>query len=457
MSEINYNLDERYEFSSATKRNLLVTLAVGVVVAIIGIVMVMNGGHDEAAEGGHAMNMASNNLVASANIEAIASDEGAAGGEEHATAPWLKRLYVTLWQNNVFFAGLGLIGIVFLTIQYASQAGWSAGFKRVPEAMGYWLPFAGIIMVVLYFLAGHDIFHWTHIDLYNEESPHFDAIINGKKAFFFWPAAENPGFPIFWFARLVIFFSLWYLLFLRFRKLSLQEDEIGGSVNFFKMRSLSAIFLVIFAVTSSIAAWDWVMSIDTHWFSTMFGWYVFASWWVAGLAMITFLVVWLKGKGLLAVVDHNHLHDLGKFVFAFSIFWTYIWFSQFLLIFYANIPEESIYFVERINTQYKGFFYVNLFLNFVFPFLFLMTRDSKRHMIFLKIACVVVIFGHWIDFFLMVTPGTMHYDGGLGFMEIGVTMVFLSLFLYVVLNSLSKAPLIAKNHPLLEESLHHHI
>lgn len=453
MSEIQYNLDERYEFSSTTKKHLGALLVLGVIATIIGLVLAMNSGHVEAGDG-HALNVAADNLVASTNVETIAADEG---GAEHSTPTWLKRLYVTLWQNNVFFAGLSLIGVVWLAIQYAAQAGWSSGFKRVPEAMGYWLPFAGILMVILYFLAGHDLFHWSHPDVYVEGGSNFDAIINGKKAFFFWPASDHPGFPVFWFARLVIFFMVWYWMFTKIRKLSLQEDEIGGHTPFLKMRSLSAIFLVIFAVTSSIAAWDWVMSIDTHWFSTMLGWYVFASWWVAGIAMITFLVVWLKDKGLLEVVNHNHLHDLGKFIFAFSIFWTYIWFSQFLLIYYANIPEESIYFVERVTTHYKPIFYLNLFLNFVFPFLFLMTRDSKRHRVFLKIVCIVVIFGHWLDFFLMVTPGTMQYDGSFGFMEIGVTMIFLSMFLFVVLNNLAKVPLIAKNHPMLEESLHHHI
>ena len=313
------------------------------------------------------------------------------------------------------------------------------------------------ITVILFFITGHDVFHWTHVDLFNPESASFDPIINGKKEFFYWPAAENPGFPVFWFARLIIFFLVWYWLFLKMRGWSLKEDEIGGSEPFFKMRSLSAIFLVVFGVTSSIAAWDWVMSIDTHWFSTMFGWYVFASWWVAGLAFITLVVVWLKEKGLMSVVNQNHLHDLGKFVFAFSIFWTYIWFSQFLLIYYANIPEESIYFVERITTQYAPVFYLNIIINFVMPFLFLMTRDSKRHRIFLKLICVILIFGHWLDFYLMITPGTMNYDGGFGFIEIGVGMVFLALFLMVLLTNLAKQPLIAKNHPLLDESLHHHV
>ena len=157
------------------------------------------------------------------------------------------------------------------------------------------------------------------------------------------------------------------------------------------------------------------------------------------------------------MVNANHLHDLGKFVFGFSIFWMYLWFSQYLLIYFANIPEESIYFIERISTHYKPVFYLNLILNFVFPFLLFMTRESKRHRIFLKIVAIIVLVGHWFDFYLMITPGTMQYDGGFGFIEIGVTMIFIAMFFYVVLTNLAKVPLIAKNHPLLEESLHHEI
>jgi hypothetical protein len=200
------------------------------------------------------------------------------------------------------------------------------------------------------------------------------------------------------------------------------------------------------------------MSIDPHWFSTMFGWYVFSSWWVAGLALITFIIIILKEQGYLSIVTANHLHDLGKFIFGFSIFWTYLWFSQFLLIYYANIPEETVYFIQRITTSnYSSIFYINLFINFVFPFLALMTRDSKRQMSILKIVTVVVVLGHWLDFYLMITPGVMKYDGGFGFMEIGSLMIFMAAFFWVVLSNLAKYPLIAKNHPTLQESLHHHI
>ena len=238
----------------------------------------------------------------------------------------------------------------------------------------------------------------------------------------------------------------------------LAEDVDGSTEHWFTARKLSAVFLIIFGISSSVSAWDWVMSIDTHWFSTMMGWYVFASWWVTGLATIALIVVNLKGAGYLKVVTANHLHDLGKFIFAFSIFWTYIWFSQFLLIYYANIPEETVYFYQRMKVApYSWIFFANLLLNFVLPFLLLMTRDAKRHMSMLKVVCPIVIVGHWFDFFNMITPGVMQGGGGIGFLEIGLGLIFTAAFLYVVLTNLAKSPLIAKNHPMMEESMHHHI
>ncbi|MCB0489549.1 MAG: quinol:cytochrome C oxidoreductase [Cyclobacteriaceae bacterium] len=446
--------EEKYEFSATAKKNIMILGVLGIVLFIAGVFMAMNsGGHGEE----HASAIVTSKLVASADQEAAAGHEAAAEGEHHGSPVWLKRIYTSLWQNNVFFTGLGIIGLFFVAIQYAAQAGWSAPIKRIPLAMAHWIPIAGVLMLVLWFVVKADIFHWTHHDLYEEGGAGYDRIIAGKSGFFFWPL-EAGGFPIFYVLRMVVFFGLWYMFFVWIKKEMLAEDINGGTAHWTKARSLSAIFLVIFAVSSSIAAWDWVMSIDTHWFSTMMGWYVFASWWVTGLAFITLVVANLKDKGYLKMVNSNHLHDLGKFVFAFSIFWTYIWFSQFLLIYYANIPEETVYFVTRIaNSPYSWIFYTNLFLNFVLPFLLLMTRDAKRHMSMLKVVCPIVIVGHWFDFFNMVTPGVMKHDGGFGLLEVGLAMIFMAAFLFVTLSALAKVPLVAKNHPMMEESMNHHI
>lgn len=466
--------DEQYVFKPETKKKLYILLAVGIVLLALGLLFGGSGAHEEHG-GGHHAAVESTALVASAQHGEAASDghqkkeehaaeghgaaagEHHAGGEHHGSSPLLKRLYTTLWMNNVFFAGLGIIGLFFVAIQYAAQAGWSAGVIRIPLAMGTWIPIAGILMIVLWFVSGHDLFHWTHASLFDKNSPDFDPIINKKAPFFYWPLAGGT-FPLFFILRMVIFFGGWYWFFVVIKKRMLEEDIDPSTSYWYKNRVTSAWFLIFFAVSSSICAWDWVMSIDTHWFSTMFGWYMFASWWVTALSVIVLIVANLKSAGYLKVVNANHLHDLGKFVFAFSIFWTYIWFGQFLLIYYANIPEESVYFVERMrNSPYSWIFYANLILNFVLPFLLFMTRDAKRHLSTLNLVCPIVIVGHWLDFFNMVTPGVLNFNGSIGFMEIGVALIFAAVYLLVVLSSLSKMPLIGKNHPMLEESLHHHI
>lgn len=447
--------EEKFEFTAKARKQILILLVAGVALLALGIVISMVGGGEHHEGGHHGMVSGVDNMTASLE-PAASSDELAAHHDEKPT--WLKRLYTTLWMNNIYFIGLGIIGLFFVCIQYAAQAGWSAGIKRIPLAMGQWLPVAFASTVILWFVTHHDIFHWTHSYLYDKNNPEtFDEIIAGKAPFFFWPG-EAGGFPVFFILRMVLFFGLWIWFFYTIRKNMLAEDQMGGTSFWYKNRSLSAWFLVFFAVSSSVAAWDWVMSIDTHWFSTMFGWYVFASWWVTGLAMITLIVVYLKDAGYLKIVNSNHLHDLGKFIFAFSIFWTYIWFGQFLLIWYAHIPEETVYFVERMTTPpYSWVFFANLILNFVLPFLLLMTRDAKRQMSMLKLVAPIVVVGHWFDFYNMVTPGVMKTDGGIGFIEIGTAFIFLAAFLWITLSSLSKMPLFGKNHPMLEESLHHHI
>ncbi len=437
--------DEKYDFTAKTKRNLAILLVAGVVLLVAGIFTTQGGGHEAAGE--HAGVAAAHDLVASTTMVS----EGAAetGAAHHETATWLKRLIADLWINNMFFVGLGIIGVFFFAIQYASQAAWSTGMLRVSMAIGNWLPIAFVLILGVFWFGKHDLFHWTHEYLYDPNSPQYDPIIAGKQ-----PYLNMP----FYLARMVVFLVVWYMFFMYMKKHALAEDLEGGVDHWKKIRSASAWFLVFFAVSSSMAAWDWVMSIDTHWFSTMFGWYTFSSWWVSGLAMITLLVIYLKEKGYLSIVNANHLHDIGKFIFGFSIFWTYLWFSQFLLIYYANIPEETVYFVERLTSpQYRWVFYFNIIINFLFPFLALMTRDSKRHMPILKIVAIVVLIGHWFDFYLMVTPGVMKMEGGFGLMEIGSALIFLAAFLWIVLANLAKHPLIAKNHPTLEESLHHHI
>jgi hypothetical protein len=451
--------DEQYIFRRESRNKLFILLGVGLVLLVLGVFSAMNPAASESEEHGSGTHheVASTAQEHAAVAQEYAAQDAHAMAEEHeGPATWVKRIYTSLWMNNIFFLGLGIIGLFFVAIHYASQAGWSAGLIRVPLAMGNWIPIAGLLLILFYFLFGHTIFHWTHSDLY-EQGPDYDEVLTGKSVYFFWPLAAG-SFPIFFVFRMVLFLGTWYWFYLIIRKNLLAEDLETTTAYWYKNYGTSVKFLLFFAISSSMAAWDWIMSIDTHWFSTMFGWYTFASWWISGLAAISLICVYLKEAGYLRVVNANHLHDLGKYMFAFTIFWTYVWFAQFLLIWYANIPEESVYFVERVGTSpYSWIFYANLILNFVLPFLLLMTRDSKRQYAMLKVVCPILLVGHWLDFYNMITPGIMKEQGAVGLLEVGIALVFLAGFLLVVLSTMSRFPLVGKNHPTLAESLHHHI
>jgi hypothetical protein len=337
-----------------------------------------------------------------------------------------------------------------MAIQYVAYAGWSVVVKRINEALSAWLVPGGVLMLLVFgaSLINHDLFHWTVPGIMDEGSANYDKIVAGKGSFLSIP---------FYVIRMVSYLTIWAVFSWKLRQLSLQEDQNGGTFYFHKSIVAAALFLVLFAVTSSMSAWDWVMSVDVHWFSTMFGWYVFASWWVSGIAATTLIAIFLKQAGYLRMLNSNHFHDLGKLMFGFSIFWTYVWFSQFMLIWYANLPEEAVYFNQRLggfDGRYTWMFYGNLVINFAFPFLALMTRDAKRQMIMLKIVCIAILIGHWSDFYLMFMPGTMKGENGF-LIEIGVALILLGAFLILVTRRLASASLIPVNHPFVEESVHH--
>ena len=428
------SLDEEFEFTADSKRRLLIGIGTGVALVAIGAYLLASGA------GSH-------------ETHAVAHGAGAheAHGGGHHAYKWTNRLWANVWLNAVYFAGASVIGMFFISYNYLAQAGWSSAFKRIPEALPAYLPFMGLAVFAVFFIAGGDLFHWTNPGLFDKTSADYDPIIAGKAGFL-----NKPFYLI----RIALYFTLWYMMWRMIRSYSLQEDLEGGTSYYDKSIKLGTAFLLVFGVTSSTSAWDFVMSIDTHWFSTMFGWYTLASWHVTGLAIITLTVVALKEQGYLKIVNESHLHDLGKFMFAFSIFWTYVWFAQFMLIYYANLPEETIYFRERFSGFggiYKAPFFVSLFLNFVCPFLILMTRDAKRTYLILKLAGWCIIIGHYFDFYVNIMPGTVGEHGGFGPVEFGMILIFACGFIWTVSSQLTKANLIPKNHPMLEEALHHDI
>ena len=361
------------------------------------------------------------------------------------------RAWPSLLFNNYFFIGIAVFGVFFVAKQYVSEAGWSIVLKRIPEAVMSVLPIMSLIMLFIMFASimhWNHIYHWLHEGIMDPASDHYDKIIAGKEAYL------NGSFFI---IRTIIYLLGWNYFAKKLRALSVLEDKVVGTAIHFKSVSTSAWFMVFFAVTSAMASWDWIMSIDPHWFSTIFGWYVFAEWGAIGFTTILLFTLYLKRQGYLEDVNENHIHDLGKWIFAMSLVWTYMWFSQFMLIWYANIPEEVTYFMARLEVEnYKFLFWFSMIINFIAPIILLMSRDAKRNngrLIF--VGCVILV-GHWINSYLLVTPGTLGTHGHIGFVEIGMGLGFAGLFIYLVLNSLTKQPLETKNHPFLDESKNLH-
>tara|TARA_B100001115_G_C15829694_1_gene413772 strand:- start:502 stop:1689 length:1188 start_codon:yes stop_codon:yes gene_type:complete len=359
---------------------------------------------------------------------------------------FVTRFMVSGLFNSFFFFAMGLGALFFLALAYATETAWYAAVKRVIEAVAGFLPYGigllGIVLLTITILDGAHVYAWM-----NPETVAHDEIIQGKSAYL--------NKPFFW-IRTLVYFSV-YLIFLRgFRKRSLEEDRIGGTELHFKNYKRGALFLVYFAVFSSTSAWDWLMSIDVHWFSTLFGWYTFAGMWCTTMVVLILVTLHLKKHDYLKKVNESHIHDLGKWTFATSFLWSYLWFSQFMLIWYANIGEEATYYLMRIEN-YKLLYFGMFVINFSFPMLILMSRDAKRHGGILTFVGLVILGGHWVDVFIMVAGGSLGPTGKIGALEIGMALLVMGGFIWVVLHNLTKSPLTPVNHPFLDESFHHEI
>jgi hypothetical protein len=448
------------------------------------------------------------------------------------------RFWTNLLQNSAFFTLISFTAIFATAATITMYAGWHTAFKRIWEAIGMFLPIGlgGIAIVGIGSMMHlHHIYHWA-----DAVEVAKDKVLLGKSGFL------NFGF---YFSAVFLFGGAWYFFMRKFRALSLAQDNDSDQTEYpfyQNVKVWAAAFLPIAGFTSAAAIWLWVMSIDAHWYSTMFAWYTTASAWVSCVAITILFLIYFKTKGYFEWVTENHLHDLGKLAFAFSVFWTYLWFSQYMLIWYANIGEETIYFHQRMG-EFPVLFYGNLLLNFVLPFLILIRNDTKRKFGSMAFACILILFGHWWDYFQMVKIGPyksildhhaheaehavgaahgaaehganaaghaaeaahgaaghgveavghaaeavghgaehvakavietpaldalaktnaenyFHYNQDLtagfglpGFLEIFTFLGFGALFVYFVFSQLSKASLIPKNDPYLEETLNHHV
>lgn len=382
-----------------------------------------------------------------------------------------QRTFSNLLLMGYYFTCACSAGVMFCAIQYAAQAGWSASILRIPQAFGKVLPIAATLLIII-IIAGLKMTHvvnvdgkahiepylyarWATPDLHIKNSGIYDAVIVGKSGYL-----NFPFFIIRIIGMLMIYSFFGWLL----SKYSNNEDQLGGMKFYNKSFVASAAFLVLFGFTVPVFAFDTVMSLEARWFSTMFGWYNLAGLWVSGLAVMALVMIYLKKQGYMPWVTMDHIHNMGLFMFAFSIFWTYTWFAQFLLTYYANIPEETAYFYRRWEPDFMVWFWLNIVINFGAPLLVLMSRDSKRYLTTMKVMCIILICGHWLDYFQMIAPNTINtqehpwYWGVITWVEPGIFIGFAGLFTFLVMTALSRyKTLIPKKHPFLEESLHHHI
>ena len=392
------------------------------------------------------------------------------------------RFWSNFLHNSVFFTMVACMAVFFIAASITAYSGWHTTFKRIWEAYSMFLIVGVVLLAVVglgNYMHWHHLYHWS-----NAADVETDSVLKGKSSFL------NNNWYMF---GTLIFGGVWAFFAHKLRSLSLDEDN-DGDKNFGKhktMRKYAAVLLPIIGFTSAALIWLWVMSVDAHWYSTLFAWYATASAFVAMIAFTILLIIFLKSNGYFSLVNENHIHDLGKYLFAISIFWTYLWFSQFMLIWYANIGEETIYFRERYDN-YPALFFGNLIINFLVPFFILMRNDTKRKFGSVSFVAIVMVLGHWLDYFLMIKPGALitrnhalghgheaeagatgHGEAGghavehgsnfvagftmPGLLEIGTFIGFLGLFLYVALTILSKSSLVPKNDPYLDESVHHHV
>jgi hypothetical protein len=343
--------------------------------------------------------------------------------------------------NNYYFLSLAIGATFFVALQYITQTGWSSAFIRIPQAMANVIPVIAILMIPILVFGLPELYHWAH-----PGAAAHDPIIAHKS-----PYLNLP----FFISRYVIFFAVWIVLTQYLKRLSLKEDLVGGMANFYKSEFFSKVYIFTLAVTFSLATFDWIMSVDVHWFSTIFAFRNFAMSFYHGTVVVTLIIIILNKMGYLPFLNKAHLKDLSKYIFILSIIWTYLWFAQYILIWYANIPEETVYYLPRTKGEFRPLFYGELIINWVIPFVLLLSNYLVSHKNTLLTICVIIIIGQWVDLYQQIIVGT-YGKLEIGFIEIGSFLGFAGMFAFVVARTLKAAPLVPKNHPYLEESLSHH-
>ena len=355
----------------------------------------------------------------------------------------------TTWANwlivNYYFFSIAMGGAFFFVIQSISQSGWSSAFKHVSEALMSYVPFAALFFLLLWF-GMNDLYQWSHKEVMN-----IDPVLRHKSVYLNVP---------FFFVRMALYFLLWIVFIRKLRQISLREDLADPSNTdgimylFGKTELYSKIFIFILAITFSLSAFDWIMSLDVKWYSTIFALKNLVAAFLHGVSILALIVFILYKKGYFPFFNEYHLHDFARYIFMLSIVWGYFWFAQFMIIWYGNIPEETVYYNIRWHEGWKTLFFMEIGFNWFIPFMVLLPVKASRNMTLVTIVILFLIIGQYIDLFVQVIPGT---TGVLKFSWIsaGTFLGFAGLFALVIATTLSKAKILPFNHPYLDESLNH--
>lgn len=350
-----------------------------------------------------------------------------------------------------YFAGISVTMIFFSALQYLTRAGWSSSIRRIAENFTGIIPWmaVGFLPIVAHiFMSPHPIYEWVH-------GVHEDPLLMKKEIYL------NTTFFV---VRLGLYALLWFGMFKFVVGNSIKQDTANDMEPTKRNWKRAAPWVLVYALTISFCSFDLLMSLEPHWFSTIFGVYTFAGHFVAAVACITIMTVALYNAGhLREYITEEHFHDLGKLMFAFSVFWTYIAFSQYFIIWYANLPEETIYFTSRMEGGWEYFFYALILVHFIIPFAVLLRQDVKRKTAVLVLAAIVILVSHFIDLAWIIMPavakvvahgsGAHHPQVMFSWQELTVWLFFAGLFLFTTALNYKKNNAVAINDPLLHEGV----
>ncbi len=344
-----------------------------------------------------------------------------------------KQFYFSYLTAFAFWATIGLGGLFFTMLHHLTSATWSVVLRRLTETVMASLPIL-IILFLPVVLGMHDLYHWTHKDVVEQ-----DAVLKSKAAYLNVP---------FFLVRTGLYFLIWFLLSRSLYGTSLKEDQGSSPDLTMKMKRVSAPGMVLFGLTLTYASFDWLMSLDPHWYSTIYGVYVFSGSVLAILSFLVLVALYLRKQEILDdVITVEHYHDLGKLLFAFTVFWAYIAFSQFMLIWYANIPEETLFFQHRWHGSWKVVSMIILFGHFVIPFVVLLTRAAKRNLLILKVMAVWLLLMHWVDIYWLVMP-TLHKEGAVvSWLDVTTMVGVGGIFVWLFWNRFVSQPIVPVNDP----------